>query len=864
MNKFGKLIYIYILLILAILTGGSFALGKMLAYTVNIKRTELFVNFNPALPSRILDIRGDLITEFSMDEKRELVNYRDISPFLIQALLAREDRLFYEHGGFRIKSIIRAIIGQLTRKSLGGGSTLTQQIAGILYCDRTDKSIKRKILELWWALQMERRYSKDEIMMLYLNEVYFGGGTNGVSAASRFYFGHSAADLTPAEAAILVIQLSNPTLYNPFEYPNRAKERQENVLQGMVDLGYITKEEAYESFEEYWSNFDYTRIALSAWYSREDKAPWFSEYVRRQLENMMYGTMNLYKDGYTVHTTCDLRHQEIADAEFQKYLKDVNNRLSKSNSGSFDQSEKYGNITALLSLCFGIEKLHLGEKRLQVKTNAYYRNNLNGTVDILALMCGIDNLKTLTKQSTAKTQELLAEKVVEGTMLSMETETGYITSLIGGSQYSEANQLIRATQSRLPVGSTIKALIYSAALDSRVITPATRMDDTPQVFETADGNQYVPSNYGGKWRGTVLVYQALPLSLNIPAIKILEMTGFDTAINRIAALTGITDPAEINKTFDKVYPLALGISAITPVQLLRAFAIFGNKGRSVEPIAIRSVENREGNTILDPELDLRIEQRKLGTAMQVISPQNAYVMTQILKKTMTLGTLYGASSNGKKFEYKDAKTGRVFQMPMAAKTGTTQNWSDSWAVIYSPYYATVVWYGFDRGSLSLGTESSGAVLSGYVAVNFMKEIHKGKPYKDFTVPESGITNVEVCRKSGMLPAENCSDGTVMLTFLSGTAPDEMCTEHTAGLRLQNIGIDRLKDRGMSNGEEEININTELLSIDPSVFTDPEPSNEKTGIDEDERADEEETDKEENSAEEDEPENSFEENGNPWI
>nr|WP_225969000.1 PBP1A family penicillin-binding protein [Treponema pedis] len=858
MNRFGKLVYIYIIFIFIILTGGSFALGKMLAYTQNIKQSELFADFNPALPSRILDIRGDLITEFSMDEKRDLINYGGISPSLIQALLAREDRVFYEHGGFRIKSIIRAVIGQLTGHSLGGGSTITQQIAGLLYCDRTDKSVKRKVLELWWALQMERRYSKDEIMMLYLNEVYFGSGTYGVSAASRFYFGHSAANLTPAEAAILVIQLSNPTKYNPFENPNRAKERQENVLQGMVDLGYLTKQEATDSFEEYWSNFDYTRIALSAWLTREDKARWFSEYVRRKLESMMYGTMNLYKDGYTVHTTCDLRHQEIAEAEFQKYLKDVNTRLSRSSSGSFDQTEKYGNITALLSLCFGMEKLHLGEKQLQVKTNAYYRNNLNNTIDVLSLMCGIDNLKTLTKQVTAKTQELLSEKVVEGTFLSMETETGYITAIIGGSQYNEANQLIRATQSKLKVGSSIKPLIYSAAIDARVITPATRMDDTPQVFESADGVQYVPNNYSGKWKGTVLVYQALPLSLNIPAIKILEMVGFDAAINRISALTGITDPIEINKTFERVYPMALGISAITPVQLLRAFAIFGNQGKAVEPIAIRSVENREGSTILDPELDLRIEQRKLGSAMQVISPQNAYVMTQMLKKTMTLGTLYGASAAGKKFEYKDSKTGKIFQMPMAAKTGTTQNWSDSWAIIYSPYYSTVVWYGFDRGGLSLGTESSGAVLSGYVAVNFMREVHRGKPFKDFVAPESGVVTVEVCKKSGMLPSEHCSDGTVFLTLLSGTAPTEVCTEHTAGMRLKNIGIDRLKERGMQSGEETIDIDPSPISIDPSVFTDP-ADGEKAGDTENTE------DSEEELSTEEEPEaGKTEENGNPWM
>ncbi len=833
-GKLNKTIYLYIIFLFLILTGGAVALGKMLAATQNIKQTELFFSFNPALPSRILDIRGDLITEFSVDEKRELIDFKDISPALIHALLAREDRLFYRHRGFRIKSIFRAVVGQVLRKQLGGGSTLTQQIAGLLYSDRSDRSVKRKLRELWWAIQMERRYSKDEIMTLYLNNVYFGVGTYGASTASRFYFGRSASNLTPAEAAILVIQLSNPTYYNPFDHPNEAKNRQDHVLQAMVDMGYLTKEEASASFEEYWANFDYTRIALSAWFTREDKARWFSEYVRRQLDDkLLYGTMNLYKDGFTVHTTCDLRHQEIADREFQKYLQEVNRKVSATATRSFDQVERYSNVTGLLSLVFGIEKLHVSEKQLKIRTSSQYRKEINPMVDVLALMCGIDNLKTLTKQAAAQVQENLAEKVVEGTFVSIENETGYITAIIGGSQYSESNQLIRSMQSKLPVGSVIKPLIYSAALDTKKITPATRMDDTPQVFENAAGVQYIPNNYGGKWRGTVLVYQALPLSLNIPAIKTLEMIGFDAAISRIASLTGITDQEEINKTFERVYPLALGISAITPVQLLRAFAIFGNQGRAVDPIAIRSVENRDGAVVLEPELDLRIAQRKRGSAIQVISPQNAYVMTQMLRQTLTIGTMTTASASGRKFEYKDKNTGKIFRMPVAAKSGTTQNWSDSWAVAYSPYYSAIVWYGFDRGGQSLGTDSAGALLSGYVVANFMRDVHQGKPYKEFVRPESGVVHVAVCRKSGMLPSENCSDGTSVLAFIYGTQPTEVCTEHTSRRILEGVGRRRIENLGISAGEGEISVDKDPLSLDPSIFVDPEPTGRSSVFDDEE-------------------------------
>ena len=236
-------LYLYLIIIFTVLVAGSAMLGYLLAETAAVKQSEQFTAFNPDLPTRILDIRGDLITEFSSSEKREIIAFDQIPPALINALLVREDRSFYEHRGFTLKAIFRAVIGKLTRRTLGGGSTITQQIAGLLYCDRTDMSISRKIKELWWAVQMERRYSKDEILELYLNKVYFGGGTYGVSAACRFYFGHSVAEITPAEAAILVIQLSNPAYYNPFEYPNRAQERQGYILDEMVRLGYLTKED---------------------------------------------------------------------------------------------------------------------------------------------------------------------------------------------------------------------------------------------------------------------------------------------------------------------------------------------------------------------------------------------------------------------------------------------------------------------------------------------------------------------------------------------------------------------------------------------------------------------------------------------
>src|SRR5574344_2594052 len=336
MTKMKKSPIVFLSLLFLFSIGIGWFLGWCLSETNNIENTEYFTEFNTALPTKLLDINGEVITEFVSDEKREIISYNKLPQNLIDALLTREDRIFFSHNGFSFKAVLRAVIGKLTGKSLGGGSTLTQQIAGTLFCDRTDMSIKRKIDELWWAIQMERRYSKNEILELYLNRIYFGGGTYGVNAASKYYFGHPATEITPAEAAILVIQLSNPAFYNPFDHPNRAMDRQKDVLNSMVESNYITKELASTSFDDYWATFDYTRTSTSAYQMRDDKAPWFSEYVRRELGNMIYGAEDIYSGGFTVNTTLNLSQQQAADAIMQKYIAQANKLYQQEHSQRFN------------------------------------------------------------------------------------------------------------------------------------------------------------------------------------------------------------------------------------------------------------------------------------------------------------------------------------------------------------------------------------------------------------------------------------------------------------------------------------------------------------------------------------------------
>ncbi len=812
-------VLLFLIIFFSIITGVS--LGLALAFTHNLKNNEQFTDFNPSLPTRILDIHGELITEFSSEEKREMITLDQLPDHVINALITREDQTFYDHQGYNVKAIARAVFGKLTGRSLGGGSTITQQLAGTLYLDRSEISLTRKIKELWWALQLERRFSKPEILELYLNKMYFGGGTYGINAASRFYFGHPATEMTPAEAAILVIQLSNPAFYNPFDHPNRAMDRQRNVLDQMVELGFLDGREADESFDTYWAEFDFTRTASSAWLNREDKARWFSEYVRRELESMMYGTMDIYSGGYTVHTTLDLRHQAAADKIMTNYIALANRRFQNSNEAQFAQGDRYAQITEMLALAYDLPQLAVSTERMNIKSQAYYRKDLNPVVDMMSLMFGISSLKMETNKSNAMAHVAAARTTVEGALISLENDTGYITALVGGSKFEQSNQTIRAIQARVQPGSTFKPLYYSAAIDSRKFTAGSMINDTPIVFFNESGVPYTPLNFRGEWKGTVLLWEALAHSMNVPSLRILDGIGFDAAIKRAATLLGYTDREEIQRIFPRVYSLGLGVINVSPLQMARAFSTFANQGKQVTPIAIRSVEDRNGKTILDPERELRMEQKRKGSALQIISPQNAYIMTSLLQNTTASGTLGWAATGRHKFTFTD-ENGPSFTIPSAGKTGTTQNWADAWTVGFTPYYTTALWFGFDRRGLSLGLDNTGATLAGPAWGDYMHEIHKGLPYRDFVRPQSGLVTATVCKKSGLLPTEYCSDDTVELEFLEGTQPTSYCTYHERHDNLKRVAMDRLQQESYSVGQRPITVDTSALTLDPDVFTDPEP------------------------------------------
>jgi penicillin-binding protein 1A len=407
-----------------------------------------------------------------------------------------------------------------------------------------------------------------------------------------------------------------------------------------------------------------------------------------------------------------------------------------------------------------------------------------------SLAFGIADLKPLTGQGFANQKVSTEQNVVEGALITIENDTGYITAIVGGSKFDETNQLIRAVQGNLQPGSSFKPLYYSAAIDSRKFTSATVISDLPIVFHNEDGTPYMPLNFLGAWNGQVLLTDALAQSMNVASIRVLDGVGFDAAIGRASALLGYSDPDDIRRRFPRVYPLGLGIISTSPLRMARAFSIFANLGREVNPIAIRSIEDRNGKIILDIERDLRQEQRRRGNSIQVISPQNAYIMTSMLKKTLENGpsghgTLYNPSGWGSKFTFKD-ENGKTYKMPMAGKTGTPQNWSDAWTIGYSPYYTTAVWFGFDKPGNSLGLSLTGSTLAGPVWADYMREIHHGLPLRDFMRPGTGLVDITVCAKSGRLKTSSCSEGEITLSFLEGTQPELFCDEHGGGRGMETF------------------------------------------------------------------------------
>lgn len=751
------------------------SMGVALGHIGNVDIRGDFENYEPALPTRILDRNGDLITEIFSDEKREIIPLGEIPNNLIYAVISREDSDFFEHNGVSFKQFFRALFNIVTGRYFSGFSTITMQVAGAHYADRTEITIARKLKEIWYAFMMEKALTKNEILEIYLNEVYFGHNCYGVEAASQFYFRHSARELTIAESAMLIIQLASPSKYSPINHPETARSRQQDVLVAMVENGYSSQEDADASFNEYWDNYDYERSNIaSAYFDNDSKARYFSEYIRLQLNDSLYGAVDIYKDGYIVNTSLDLGYQEKAREVMDRAYTDINQRYRNNSSSKIGiVDSEYLPILELLSLTFDIPAMRTSGFSQKKEALKHFYEDMVPTLRVLSYLIGSPSLDRASRWGFEYLEGSSEKSVVEGALITVENNSGRILSMIGGSDF-ETKQYNRAVNALVQPGSSFKPLYYSAAISSRKLTPASKIVDAPIIFyDEASDVRYEPQNYLGDWNGSVRLREALANSLNVPALQVLETIGFETAIERASRMLGMEDQRDNTTLFPKSYTLGLGITAVAPINIAQAFAVFPSGGRKIDPIGILSIMDRRGNVILEPEKESLRETKNSVRDDQIMSPQEAFIMVDLLRSTVESGTLAGRRIGYNSVEGFNEVQERI---QMAGKTGTTQNWQDAWTSGFSPYVTTVVWFGFDSPGISLGRNLTGATAAGPVWAEYMTAIHETLPDKEFNKPNTGLVTVKVCPVSGKLPTNLCPT-TVEEIFLSGTEPRQSCDFH---------------------------------------------------------------------------------------
>ncbi|NIZ47463.1 transglycosylase domain-containing protein [Entomospira nematocerorum] len=760
-------------------------------------------------PSVVYAHDGQLVTEFFGSERRELISYTDLPRTTIHAALIREDKDFFEHHGYSVAGTLRAAIGSIVAKifkkgRVTGGSTLTQQLSGHIYANRgQDRSIKRKVRELWWAMQLEKHLSKQEILETYMNKMPFGHSTYGVQAASRYFFGHGIQEADAAQSVALVIQLSAPSSgrFSPLKNPNNLVPRQQDVLERMVQRHFLSAEEATAQFQRFWSDHDWSRDGSStAFFERLDLAPYFSEYIRNEASNYLTGKRNIYTDGYQIYTTLNLEHQNAAQDEVYNGLERASGILNEYRTRYYDAVQP--NIPTIegLALLFNLPTLRPQEGRGKRISMDYITAQMIDTLDITTSLFGLRKAHQVAISTYNKEARRRNAGRVEAALITVEQETGYITALIGGSGFTRNNQINRATQAQIMPGSAFKPLYYAEAIASKTLTAATNLDNYPKTWINEDGTYYRPENYNLQYnfKGTRLRI-ALAHSLNIPAITVLERIGIDAAIARAARMLGIQDPMEIGRTFPRVWSVGLGIISTSPMQMVRAFASFPNQGEEVIPIAIKRILDRDGRVIVDVEAEIRSNQQRAGDR-QVLNPQAAFIMTSIMQTSVTDGTLYSAYRN----------FGTTINQPIAGKTGTTQNWSDAWAIAFTPYYTTAVWYGFDKGGYTLSIRNEASSSAAPVLMKYLTKIHKELPRREFIRP-AGIIEMYITPDGERFTplAEEHGVRSIKEYFIAGTYPEESYDDNADQRGARNVNILIEISDALSSGEREGNLTSSL-------------------------------------------------------
>ncbi|CAE6799672.1 Penicillin-binding protein 1A [Paraburkholderia domus] len=721
-----KLIMGFVGLIVAGFLCGLLVLGYALVVaTPNLPSLDALTDYRPKVPLRIYTADHVLIGEFG-EERRDIVHIQDVPDSLKKAVLAIEDARFYDHGGVDLTGIARAGFVALTNgHATQGASTITMQVARNFFLS-SEKTYTRKIYEMLLAYKIESKLSKDQILEVYMNQIYLGQRAYGFASAARVYFGKDLKDLTLAESAMLAGLPKAPSAYNPVVNPKRAKIRQEYILQRMYELHYISQEQYDEASKQ-------PLVVKGA--GKEFSV--HAEYVAEMVRQMMYAQYReeAYTLGLNVVTTIDSADQDVAYRALRKGLMDYERRHGYRGPEAFidlpsDADDREQAIDDAL-----LEHPDNGEIIAAVVTAASPKQVQATFIDGNVATIQGDGLRFAQFALGPRAQpnqrvrpgaiirlvkdddgnwSITQLPQVEGAFVSVVPQDGAIRALVGGFDFNK-NKFNHVTQAWRQPGSSFKPFIYSASLE-KGLGPATVINDAPLFFSAAEtgGQAWEPKNYGGGFDGPMTMRTALQKSKNLVSIRILNQIGTKYAQQYI---TRFGFDAERHPAY---LPMALGAGQVTPLQMAGAFSVFANGGYRVNPYLIAEVTDQRGIVVAHAQPLVAAQ-----SAPHAIEPRNAYVMNSLLQSVAQRGT--GAKSNVLK------------RTDLGGKTGTTNDSRDAWFAGYQHTLTAIAWIGYDNPR-SLGDKETGGGLALPVWIEYMARALKGVPDYKMPMPD-GLTEL---------------------------------------------------------------------------------------------------------------------------
>lgn len=681
-------------------------------------------DYRPKLPLRVFSTEGELIGEFG-EERRNLTPIKDIPKVMTDAVLAIEDARFYQHGGVDYLGVIRAGLANVGRVKSQGASTITMQVARNVYLS-SEKTFTRKLYEILLTFKLEHLLTKDQILEIYMNQIFLGNRAYGFAAASEAYFGKPLKDITIAEAAMLAGLPKAPSAYNPINNPKRARSRQLYIIERMQENGFITEEQAIAAKKQ-------ELKVKPAHQNGRIHAEFVAETVR-QLMYAQYGD-ETYTRGLNVYTTIRASDQDTAYKALRRGIMDYERRqiyrgpekfvnlpnkpqeLEDAIDDALDDFPDNGDLMSAVVLEADPKKIvavRQNGEPVEI-TGEGLRPAQSGLSAKAPPHIKIRRGAIIRVAKTPKaTWEITQLPEVEGAFVALDPRDGSIKALVGGFDFVK-NKFNHVTQAWRQPGSSFKPFIYSAALE-KGFTPTTVVNDAPLFFDSGvtGGQPWEPKNYDGKFEGPMTLRRGLAKSKNMISIRVLQAVGPQNAQNWITHFGFEADKHPPYLT------MALGAGSVTPMQMATAYSVFANGGYRVNPWLITKVSEQKGGKVL-----IATPHPVLDDSMRVIDARNAFIMSSLLQEVTRSGTAARAQATLKRPD-------------LYGKTGTTNDSMDAWFAGYQPTLTAVTWIGYDTPR-KLGDRETGGGLSLPVWISFMEHALKGVPITEISAPE-GVTN----------------------------------------------------------------------------------------------------------------------------